>query len=150
MLSRHDISDEHWNRIQPLKAGQAGQHGSVGHVIQLFINAIRFLANTGIAWAHLHTCPPASASTTVFGSATTAGVRTARRSRSHPLCVMTTPNGPTSTAVAFSPMSQRPARNKYGGQRRSSSRGVGSKPPWFRQHKSMVSCIRWNNRCDGN
>lgn len=53
MLSRHDISDEHWNRIQPLKAGQAGQHGSVGHVIQLFINAIRFLAISGIAWAHL-------------------------------------------------------------------------------------------------
>ncbi len=56
MLSRHDISDDHWNRIQHLLPGQAGQHGGVGNDTRLFINAIRFLAKTGIAWADLPTC----------------------------------------------------------------------------------------------
>ena len=56
MLSRHDISDDHWNRIRDLLPGQAGQHGGVGNDTRLFINAIRFLAKTGIAWADLPTC----------------------------------------------------------------------------------------------
>ena len=56
MLSRHDIRDEHWNRIQHLLPGQAGGHGGVGHDTRTFINAIRYLAKTGIAWADLPTC----------------------------------------------------------------------------------------------
>ena len=56
MLSRHDISDDHWNRIQHLLPGQAGQHGGVGNDNRLFLNAIRYLAKTGIAWADLPTC----------------------------------------------------------------------------------------------
>src|SRR4249919_2571217 len=56
MLSRHDISDDHWNRIQHLLPGQAGQHGGVGNDTRLFLNAIRYLAKTGIAWADLPTC----------------------------------------------------------------------------------------------
>lgn len=56
MLSRHDISDVHWQRIQHLLPGQTGQHGGVGHDNRLFLNAIRYLAKTGIAWADLPTC----------------------------------------------------------------------------------------------
>ena len=56
MLSRHDIRDDHWQRIQPLLPGQAGGHGGVGHDTRLFLNAIRYLAKTGIAWADLPTC----------------------------------------------------------------------------------------------
>jgi len=56
MLSRHDISDAHWQRIQHLLPGQTGQHGGVGHDNRLFLNAIRYLAKTGIAWADLPTC----------------------------------------------------------------------------------------------
>lgn len=56
MLSRHDISDDHWNRIVHLLPGQVGGHGGVGNDTRLFINAIRYLAKTGIAWADLPTC----------------------------------------------------------------------------------------------
>ena len=56
MLSRHDISDDHWDRIRHLLPGQAGGHGGVGNDTRLFIDAIRYLAKTGIAWADLPTC----------------------------------------------------------------------------------------------
>ena len=56
MLSRHDISDEHGNRILPLLPGQAGGHGGVGNDTRRFIDAIRYLAKTGVAWADLPTC----------------------------------------------------------------------------------------------
>ena len=56
MLSRHDIRDEHWDRIEPLIPGRAGGHGGVGADNRLFVNAVRYLAKTGIAWADLPTC----------------------------------------------------------------------------------------------
>lgn len=56
MLSRHDICDDHWNRIAHLLPGQVGGHGGVGNDTRLFVNAIRYLAKTGIAWADLPTC----------------------------------------------------------------------------------------------
>lgn len=56
MLSRHDISDDHWNRIAHLLPGRAGGHGGVGNDARLFVNAIRYLAKTGIAWADLPAC----------------------------------------------------------------------------------------------
>ena len=56
MLSRHDISDDHWDRIAHLLPGQAGGHGGVGNDTRLFLDAIRYLAKTGIAWADLPTC----------------------------------------------------------------------------------------------
>ena len=52
---RHDISDDHWQRIQRLPPGQAGTHGGGGNDTRLFIDAIRYLAKTGIAWADLPT-----------------------------------------------------------------------------------------------
>jgi putative transposase len=56
MLSRHDISDDHWNRIKDLLPGQVGGHGRVGNVTRLIVNAVRYLAKTGIVWAYLPTC----------------------------------------------------------------------------------------------
>jgi transposase len=56
MLSRHDISDEHWNRIKDMLPGQVGGHGGVSNDTRLFVNAVRYLAKTGIAWADLPTC----------------------------------------------------------------------------------------------
>ena len=53
MLSRHDISDDHWNRIAYLLPVQARGHGGVGDDTRLFVNATRYLAKTGIAWADL-------------------------------------------------------------------------------------------------
>ncbi len=49
MLSRHDISDDHWDRIRHPLPGQPGGHGGVGNDTRLFVNAIRYLAKTGIA-----------------------------------------------------------------------------------------------------
>jgi transposase len=56
MLSRHDITDDHWDRIQHLLPGQAGGHGGVGNDTRTFLNAVRYLAKTGIAWADLPAC----------------------------------------------------------------------------------------------
>jgi transposase len=55
MLSRHDLSDDHWDRIRHLLPGQSGGHGGVGNDTRLFVNVIRYLATTGIAWADLPT-----------------------------------------------------------------------------------------------
>ena len=56
MFSRHDLCDAHWERIAPLLPGQAGGHGGVGNDTRLFVNVIRYLAKTGIAWADLPEC----------------------------------------------------------------------------------------------
>ena len=53
MFSRHDIPDDHWERIRHLLPGQAGGHGGVGDDTRRFVNVIRYLAKTGIAWADL-------------------------------------------------------------------------------------------------
>ena len=55
MFSRHDLPDAHWDRIKDLLPGRAGRHGGVGNDNRLFIDAIRYLAKTGIAWADLPT-----------------------------------------------------------------------------------------------
>ncbi len=56
MLSRHDLPDADWDRIEPLLPGRAGGHGGVGADNRVFVNAVRYLAKTGIAWADLPTC----------------------------------------------------------------------------------------------
>ena len=55
MFSRHDLSDADWDRIKGLLPGRAGQHGGVGKDNRRFVDAIRYLAKTGIAWADLPT-----------------------------------------------------------------------------------------------
>lgn len=55
MFSRHDLCDDHWERIRHLLLGQVGGHGGVGDDTRLFVNVIRSLAKTGIPWADLPT-----------------------------------------------------------------------------------------------
>jgi transposase len=55
MFSRHDLSDADWDRIKGLLPGRPGQHGGVGNDNRRFVDAIRYLAKTGIAWADLPT-----------------------------------------------------------------------------------------------
>ena len=53
MLHRHAISDEDWERIEPLLPGQPGQHGGLAKNNRLFIDAVLYVARTGIPWADL-------------------------------------------------------------------------------------------------
>jgi transposase len=55
MFSRHDLPDTDWDRIQDLLPGRPGQHGGVAADNRRFVDAIRYLAKTGIAWADLPT-----------------------------------------------------------------------------------------------
>ncbi len=55
-LSRHDISDEDWKRIEHLLPGRPGQHGGVAADNRLLIDAIRYQAKTGVAWRDLPLC----------------------------------------------------------------------------------------------
>ena len=53
MFRRHDISDADWDRIKDLLPARSGQHGGVANDNRLFVDAIRYLAETGVAWADL-------------------------------------------------------------------------------------------------
>ena len=111
MFSRHDIPDDHWERIRNLLPGQSGGHGGVGDDTRLFVNVIRYLAKTGIAWADL---PMSAGKPTACGSGTTAGASAACGSGWRPNCGTTTPRGRSSTAVASAPARAPPARKKKG------------------------------------
>ncbi len=56
MHSRHDIRDEDWNRIEALLPGRPGGHGGVVADNRLFVDAIRYLCKTGVAWRDLRYC----------------------------------------------------------------------------------------------
>jgi len=53
MLPRHAISDSDWDRIKHLLPGLPGQHGGVAKDNRLFIDAILYVARTGIPWEDL-------------------------------------------------------------------------------------------------
>jgi transposase len=53
MLPRHAISDEDWERIKVFLPGQPGQHGGVAKDNRLFIDAVLYVARTGIPWEDL-------------------------------------------------------------------------------------------------
>ena len=53
MLCRHAISDADWDRIKHLLPGQRGQHGGIAKDNRLFIDAILYVARTGIPWEDL-------------------------------------------------------------------------------------------------
>jgi transposase len=53
MLHRHAISDADWDRIQHLLPGQPGQHGGVAKDNRLFLDAVLYVARTGIPWEDL-------------------------------------------------------------------------------------------------
>lgn len=53
VMGRHEISDEDWLRIEQLLPGRKGGHGGVAKDNRLFVNAICFIAKTGIPWRDL-------------------------------------------------------------------------------------------------
>src|SRR5919204_1684735 len=53
MLPRHAISDADWDRIQHLLPGQPGQHGGVAKDNRRFLDAVLYVARTGIPWEDL-------------------------------------------------------------------------------------------------
>jgi transposase len=53
MLHRHAISDADWDRIKDLLPGLPGQHGGVAGDNRLFIDAVLYVARTGVPWADL-------------------------------------------------------------------------------------------------
>lgn len=55
MLPRHAISDADWDRIKHLLPGQRGDHGGIVKDNRLFIDAILYVARTGIPWEDLPT-----------------------------------------------------------------------------------------------
>jgi transposase len=53
MLHRHAISDADWERIEHLLPGRRGQHGGVAEDDRRFIDAVLYVARTGIPWEDL-------------------------------------------------------------------------------------------------
>jgi transposase len=53
MFARHAISDADWDRIKHLLPGQRGQHGGIAKDNRLFIDAVLYVARTGIPWQDL-------------------------------------------------------------------------------------------------
>ena len=52
-MRRHEIADALWERLQPLLPGRQGGHGGVATDNRLFLNAVWYVAKTGIPWRDL-------------------------------------------------------------------------------------------------
>ena len=52
-MRRHEISDDNWSRIEHLLPGRPGCHGGVARDNRGFINAVWYVAKTGIPWRDL-------------------------------------------------------------------------------------------------
>ncbi len=53
MLHRHAISDADWDRVKGFLPGRPGQHGGVAEDNRRFLDAVLYVARTGIPWADL-------------------------------------------------------------------------------------------------
>lgn len=53
MLRRHELTDAQWNAIQDLIPGKQGDPGRTGQDNRLFVNAVIYVARTGIPWMDL-------------------------------------------------------------------------------------------------
>ncbi len=52
-MRRHEISDDNWSRIEQLLPGRPGGHGGVARDNRGFVNAVWYVAKTGIRWRDL-------------------------------------------------------------------------------------------------
>jgi transposase len=52
-MRRHEITDEHWDRIRDLLPGKQGDAGRTAADNRLFINAVFWIARTGAPWRDL-------------------------------------------------------------------------------------------------
>lgn len=53
MAQRHSLTDAQWNRIKALLPGKAGDPGRTAVDNRLFVDAVLFVAKTGIPWRDL-------------------------------------------------------------------------------------------------
>ena len=53
MPRRHELTDEQWEAIRDLLPGKAGDPGRTAADNRAFVNAVLFVAKTGIPWADL-------------------------------------------------------------------------------------------------
>lgn len=53
MSERHTLTDSQWNQIRDLLPGKPGDPGRTAVDNRLFVNAILFIAKTGIPWRDL-------------------------------------------------------------------------------------------------
>jgi len=53
MASRYEVSDAAWVRIEPLLKGKEGDLERGGEENRLFINAVVWIARSGVAWRDL-------------------------------------------------------------------------------------------------
>ena len=53
MLRRHELTDQQWNAIKDLLPGKKGDPGVTAKDNRLFVNAIFFVAKTGVPWRDL-------------------------------------------------------------------------------------------------
>jgi transposase len=52
-MRRHEISDDQWDRIEGMLPGKAGDPGVTAKDNRLFINAVLWIAKTGVPWRDL-------------------------------------------------------------------------------------------------
>src|SRR4051794_7525981 len=52
-MHRHEMTDDHWERIKGFLPGQAGQPGVTAKDNRLFVNAVLWIAKTGVPWRDL-------------------------------------------------------------------------------------------------
>ena len=52
-MRRHEIPEDQWQQIAPHLPGQAGGHGGVAEDNRSFLNAVWYVAKTGIPWRDL-------------------------------------------------------------------------------------------------
>ena len=52
-MRRHEISDEQWNCIESMLPGKAGDPGVTAKDNRLFVNAVLWVAKTGVPWRDL-------------------------------------------------------------------------------------------------
>ena len=53
MARRHALTDQQWQRIEGFLPGKAGDPGRTGEDNRRFVDAVIFVAKTGIPWADL-------------------------------------------------------------------------------------------------
>lgn len=53
MRRRHELTDEQWAAIEPLLPGRAGDPGRTAADNRLFVDAVLFVAKTGVPWRDL-------------------------------------------------------------------------------------------------
>lgn len=79
MRRRHELSEQEWAAVEPLLPGRDGDPGRTAADNRLFVNAVLFVAKTGVPWRDLP--PRASASGTASGVPSIAGAHQASGSR---------------------------------------------------------------------